>query len=104
MHVASTTAIHPRFDRDRLAAFARAVARNERRTHEPYSSCTLDLRGDELPRGRIIAGLSGHVVAVIDGVVHLLTRRRTSEHGATPVVARNAPARSRLLRGRAPVS
>lgn len=34
------------------------------------SGCRVHLRADELPRGRIIARLSKHVVAVIDGVVH----------------------------------
>jgi len=34
------------------------------------SGCTVHLRGDELPKGRIIASLSRHLVAVIDGVVH----------------------------------
>ena len=32
--------------------------------------CTVHLRADELPAGRIIASLSRHVVAVIDGVIH----------------------------------
>ena len=34
------------------------------------TGCKVHLRGDELPNGRIIAKCSGHVVAVIDGVVH----------------------------------
>jgi len=32
--------------------------------------CTVHLRADELPPGRIIARLSGHMCAVIDGIVH----------------------------------
>jgi hypothetical protein len=32
--------------------------------------CKVHLRADELPGGRVIALLSGHVVAVIDGVLH----------------------------------
>jgi hypothetical protein len=32
--------------------------------------CTVHLRADELPSGRIIARLSRHLCAVIDGVVH----------------------------------
>jgi hypothetical protein len=34
------------------------------------SGCTVHLREDELPDGRIIARLSKHVCAVIDGVIH----------------------------------
>lgn len=34
------------------------------------TGCTMHLRQDELPRGRIIARLSGHVCAVVNGVVH----------------------------------
>lgn len=34
------------------------------------TGCTVHLRADELPSGKIIARLSRHVVAVIDGVVH----------------------------------
>jgi len=34
------------------------------------SGCTTHLRADELPKGRIIASVSKHVVAVIDGVIH----------------------------------
>ena len=34
------------------------------------SGCTVHLREDELPSGRIIARLSKHVCAVIDGVIH----------------------------------
>lgn len=34
------------------------------------SGCQVHLRADELPRGRIIARLSRHLSAVIDGVVH----------------------------------
>lgn len=32
--------------------------------------CKVHLRGDELPKGRIICAVSKHYVAVIDGVVH----------------------------------
>lgn len=32
--------------------------------------CTVHLRADELPNGRLIARLSKHVCAVIDGVIH----------------------------------
>jgi len=32
--------------------------------------CRVHLRADELPAGRIIARLSGHLCAVIDGTVH----------------------------------
>lgn len=34
------------------------------------SGCTVHLRADELPRGRVIVALSRHLSAVIDGVVH----------------------------------
>lgn len=34
------------------------------------SGCTVHLRADELPSGRIIAAVSKHLVAVIDGVIH----------------------------------
>ncbi len=34
------------------------------------SGCTVHLRADELPEGRLIARLSKHVCAVIDGVIH----------------------------------
>lgn len=34
------------------------------------SGTTVHLKADELPSGRIIARLSRHVVAVVDGVVH----------------------------------
>ena len=32
--------------------------------------CTVHLRPDELPSGRLIARVSRHLVAVIDGVIH----------------------------------
>ena len=34
------------------------------------SGCQVHLRADELPAGRIIARLSSHMCAVIDGVIH----------------------------------
>lgn len=34
------------------------------------SGCTVHLRADELPSGRLIVSVSRHIVAVIDGVVH----------------------------------
>jgi hypothetical protein len=34
------------------------------------SGCTVHLRANELPRGRLIVSVSRHVVAVIDGVIH----------------------------------
>lgn len=34
------------------------------------SGCTTHLRGDELPAGRIVARVSRHYVAVVDGIVH----------------------------------
>ena len=34
------------------------------------SGCTVHLKADELPAGRIIVALSRHVAAVIDGVLH----------------------------------
>lgn len=34
------------------------------------SGCRVHLRAEELPKGTIIASLSGHIVAVIDGVIH----------------------------------
>lgn len=34
------------------------------------SGCRVHLRADELPKGRIIARVSRHLVAVIDGVLH----------------------------------
>jgi hypothetical protein len=34
------------------------------------SGCTVHLRADELPSGRVIVRLTKHMAAVIDGVVH----------------------------------
>jgi hypothetical protein len=34
------------------------------------SGCTVHLRADELPSGRLIVAVSRHLVAVIDGVIH----------------------------------
>src|SRR5271170_1345344 len=34
------------------------------------SGCTVHLRANELPRGRLVVSVSRHVVAVIDGVIH----------------------------------
>ena len=34
------------------------------------SGCKVHLRADELPKGRLIAKLSRHITAVIDGVIH----------------------------------
>ena len=34
------------------------------------SGCTVHLRADELPAGRLVVSVSRHVVAVIDGVIH----------------------------------
>jgi len=34
------------------------------------SGCTMHLRADELPPGRIIARCSRHLCAVVDGVIH----------------------------------
>jgi hypothetical protein len=34
------------------------------------SGCRVHLRADELPGGRIIARVTGHLAAVIDGVIH----------------------------------
>lgn len=34
------------------------------------SGCQVHLRPDELPSGRLVVQLSGHVAAVVDGVVH----------------------------------
>lgn len=34
------------------------------------TGCTVHLRADELPSGRLICNVSKHLVAVIDGVVH----------------------------------
>lgn len=34
------------------------------------SGCRVHLRGDELPTGRLVANISKHYVAVIDGVIH----------------------------------
>ena len=34
------------------------------------SGCTVHLRADELPPGRLIVGVSRHTTAVINGVVH----------------------------------
>jgi hypothetical protein len=34
------------------------------------TGCRVHLKADELPTGRIIASLSGHLVAVIDGVIN----------------------------------
>jgi hypothetical protein len=46
------------------------------------TGCTVHLRADELPAGRIIARLSRHTVAVIDGVVHdTFDPRRLDEDG-----------------------
>jgi hypothetical protein len=34
------------------------------------SGCTVHLRADELPEGRLIVSVSRHTVAVIDGMIH----------------------------------
>lgn len=34
------------------------------------AGCSVHLRADELPRGRIVVKLSRHVAAVVDGVIH----------------------------------
>src|SRR5580658_9694624 len=34
------------------------------------SGCKAHLRADELPKGRLIVSVSGHLTAVIDGVIH----------------------------------
>jgi hypothetical protein len=34
------------------------------------SGCTVHLRDDELPAGRLIVSVSKHITAVIDGVIH----------------------------------
>lgn len=34
------------------------------------TGCKVHLRAEELPSGRLIVRVSGHVVAVIDGVIH----------------------------------
>jgi hypothetical protein len=34
------------------------------------SGCTVHLRGDELPSGRLLVSVSKHLTAVIDGVIH----------------------------------
>lgn len=34
------------------------------------SGCRVHLRSSELPAGRLVARLSGHVCAVVDGVIH----------------------------------
>lgn len=34
------------------------------------SGCTVHLRADELPAGRLVVSLSKHITAVVDGVVH----------------------------------
>lgn len=39
-------------------------------TMEIGSGCRVHLRGDELPTGRIIARVSRHYVAVVDGVIY----------------------------------
>lgn len=36
----------------------------------PGTGCKVHLRADELPAGRIIARVSRHFVAVVDGIVH----------------------------------
>lgn len=72
--------------REQAAGRARS-ARNgiPRKVYEPFlaehgwrwvptmaigQGCTVHLRADELPPGRIIARLSRHLCAVVDGVVH----------------------------------
>jgi len=39
-------------------------------TMEIGSGCKIHLRADELPSGRLIVSVSGHLTAVIDGVIH----------------------------------
>ncbi len=34
------------------------------------SGCTVHLRADELPSGRLVVSVSKHITAVIDGVIH----------------------------------
>jgi hypothetical protein len=51
-------------------AFLRARGWTWTPTMKIGSGCTVHLRADELPPGRLVARLSRHVVAVVDGVVH----------------------------------
>ncbi|HTZ73372.1 MAG TPA: hypothetical protein VMB47_05595 [Candidatus Aquilonibacter sp.] len=39
-------------------------------TMEIGSGCKVHMRADELPQGRLIVSVSGHLTAVIDGVIH----------------------------------
>lgn len=39
-------------------------------TMEIGSGCQVHLRADELPPGRLIVSVSGHLTAVVDGVIH----------------------------------
>jgi hypothetical protein len=39
-------------------------------TMEIGSGCKVHLRANELPKGRLIVSVSGHLTAVIDGVIH----------------------------------
>lgn len=39
-------------------------------TMQVGAGCRVHLRSDELPKGRIVCNLSGHVCAVIDGVIN----------------------------------
>jgi hypothetical protein len=39
-------------------------------TSTPWSGCKVHLHSEELPAERLIVAVSGHLVAVIDGVAH----------------------------------
>jgi hypothetical protein len=44
-------------------------------TMEIGSGCKVHLRPGELPKGRLIVCVSGHLTAVVDGVIHDTSRR-----------------------------
>ena len=57
-------------DRKVFSAYLRSLGWRWVPTMRIGSGCTVHLRADELPPGRLIVSLSRHMVAVIDGVIH----------------------------------
>ena len=64
------------------------------------SGCTVHLRADELPAGRLVVSVSKHLTAVIDGVIH--DTRDCSRRGTRCVYGYWQPPDGRRLRSLAP--
>ena len=56
--------------RQTMDAYMRSIGWRWMPTMAIGSGCTVHLKAEELPAGRLIASVSKHYVAVIDGVIH----------------------------------